>query len=473
MRPVPGRTARLSVLTLFVLACGPSGGTGTAGGGGTGGTGVPPGSGGSSGTGGAHGSGGAVGSGGAGGRGDSGAPGPTGSGGAASGGAPAASGGAPGSGGAGASGGRGGGASISGGSSGIAGLAGTNGASAGQGGGRGEGAGGAGARGAPVGPDPDAAARMACTGSDPITCHFGGQPGNYDVTVVLGGAAVASTSVQAEASRAMLNAIPTAAGTTQRLTFTVNVRQPEGQPLQDVPAGTPGLDLYLYGSGGTPPRLDGIGYTLAARPFLIYIAGDSTVCDYTDTDHGGWGQQLPPYFDFPVSVANYADSGESSGSFLNSSALFGAIESRLKTNDWVFIQFGHNDKDVAATAFHDNLTSYVKRVRAKGASPLLITPVARATFSGNTVTAQHVNNTGANLPEIVKQVATEQSVPVLDMTARTVQWLNHLGPNGWQGYHALGTDATHTNPAGAAVEAGFVRDLIRQANLTALTSRMR
>jgi len=222
-----------------------------------------------------------------------------------------------------------------------------------------------------------------------------------------------------------------------------------------------------------PPRLDGIGYAAAPSPFVIYIAGDSTVCDQTDPEYGGWGQQLPPYFNYPVSVANYADSGESSGSFLNSSSLFGAINSRLKANDWVLVQFGHNDKDVAAATFHDNMTAYVTRVKAKGAFPVLITPVARATFSGNTVTTQHVNNTGADLPAIIKQVATEQNVPVLDMTARTVQWLTQLGPSGWRQYHALGTDATHTNPAGAAVEAGFVVDLIKQANLTALVSRLR
>jgi lysophospholipase L1-like esterase len=324
-----------------------------------------------------------------------------------------------------------------------------------------------------VGPNPDPATRMICTGTDPIACHFGGQPGNYDVTVVLGGAAAGNTIVQAETLRAMLGATVTAAGTTQRFTFTVNVRQPEGQPIENVSPGTPGLDLYFLGNGGVAPQLSGIGYATAASPFMVYIAGDSTVCDQTDPAYGGWGQQLPPYFNYPVSVANYADSGESSGSFLNSGSLFGAINSRLKANDWVLVQFGHNDKDTTATAFHDNMTAYVTKVKAKGALPVLITPVARATFSGNTVTAQHINNTGADLPAIIRQVGTEQNVPVLDMTARTVEWLTQLGPKGWQAYHALGTDATHTNPAGAAVEAGFVVELMKQANLTALVSRMR
>ena len=47
------------------------------------------------------------------------------------------------------------------------------------------------------------------------------------------------------------------------------------------------------------------------------------------------------------------------------------------------------------------------------------------------------------------------------------------GRSGWRPYHALGTDATHTNAAGAAAVADLVRDLVREANLTALVSRMR
>ncbi len=331
-----------------------------------------------------------------------------------------------------------------------------------------------GAGGSPaVGPNPSAATRMICTGTDPIECHFGGAPGNYDVTVVLGGAAAGNTIVQAERLRTMLGAVATAAGETRRYTFTVNVRQPEGEPIQPVPPGTPGLDVYFLGNAGLPPQLQSIGYALAPAPFMVYVGGDSTVCDQPTLDYGGWAQQVPQYFNYPLSIANYADSGESSGSFLGSGALFGAIESRLHANDWVLLQFGHNDKTNTAANFHDNLTAMVTRVKAKGAFPVLVTPVARAQFVGNVVGPQHINGTGANLPVIVKQVATEQNVPVLDMTARTVQWLTQLGPNGWQQYHALGTDVTHTNPAGAAVEAGFVRDLIVQANLTPLVSRLR
>jgi len=325
----------------------------------------------------------------------------------------------------------------------------------------------------PLGPEPDAANLAACTGVDPISCHFGGPAGNYFVSVVLGGATAARTQVLSETRRVMLASVTTAPGEVRRLTFGVNVRQPEGEPIQDVPAGTAGLDLYFRGSDGSLPALSGIGFERAAEPFMIYVAGDSTVADQTGVDYGGWAQQLPQYFDYPVVVSNYADSGESSGSFLNARPLFGTVEANLRPNDWVLIQFGHNDKTVTAAQFHDNMTQLVSRVKAKAAFPVLLSPVARAQFDGQVVAPQHINGTGANLPEIVAQVAAEQNVPFLDLTARTSQWLTELGPGGWQAFHALGTDVTHTNDAGAAVEAGFVRDLILQSNLMPLVSRLR
>ena len=324
-----------------------------------------------------------------------------------------------------------------------------------------------------VGPEPTGAIRALCSGEAPISCHFGGAPGNYDVSVVLGGPAAANTTILAEARRVMLGPIATAAGETKRFSFVVNVRQPEGEPIQAVPAGTPGLDLYFQGSAGVAAAVQAIGYAPAASPLAIYVAGDSTVADQTDVEYGGWAQQLPRYFDYPVVVANYSDSGESSGSFLNARPLFGVIESQLKAGDYVLIQFGHNDKTVTAQQFHDNLTSLVTRTKAKAALPVLFTPVARAQFTGTQVSPQHINGTGADLPAIVAQVAAEQGVPMLDLTARTSAWLSEVGPNGWQAFHALGTDATHTNDAGAAVEAGFVRDLIVQANLGELVSRLR
>jgi lysophospholipase L1-like esterase len=327
-----------------------------------------------------------------------------------------------------------------------------------------------------VGPAPDSATRARCTGTSPIVCHFGGNPGNYSVTAVLGGSAAANTEVQAEMHRLMLQPVLTSAGTTQRYTFNVNVRMPEGQPVEDGPTeGTPGLDLYFYGSKGGPgetppagatvaPLLDSIGFTQATSPVGVYVAGDSTVCDQTDTDYAGWAQMLPAFFDYPISVANLADSGESAGSFLGNAKMWGAIKAAMGTGDWVLIQFGHNDSNDAGTSFHDNITTMVTQAKAKGAKPVLVTPPARATFSGQTLTAQFVY-AAFTVGTAMKQVASEQNVPLIDLTAVTTDWYNKMGPNGWQAYHALGTDKTHTNRAGALAIAGFAVSAIKTQSI--------
>ena len=331
--------------------------------------------------------------------------------------------------------------------------------------------------GTPVGPDPTAATRALCSTDSTtgeISCHFGGSPGNYDVTFVLGGSAAAKTEVQTETLREVLAEVDTDAGQTSRYSFTINVRQPEGQPVEAVAAGTPGLDMYFLGSA---PLLDSIGYAPTTNPTVLYIAGDSTVCDQTDPNYAGWGQLLPTYFNFGLSVANYADSGESSASFLGNGKLWGAIKAAMKANDCVLVQFGHNDKTISAADFQTNITAYVTQTKAKNAFPILVTPIARATFNGNTVTAQHTHTDSAgnlvDLPAIIRQVGVDQNVPVIDLTATTTAWLTQVGPKGWQAYHALGTDATHTNRAGAAINAGFVRDAVRALNITPLVSFLR
>jgi lysophospholipase L1-like esterase len=322
----------------------------------------------------------------------------------------------------------------------------------------------------PAGPAPalDPAALMKCTGTSPIRCSFGGPTGNYDVTVLLGGAAAGTTIAQAEQGRVMLPSVMTAAGETKMFSFTVNVRQPEGEPVEMRPSnGTPGLDVYFSGAA---PQLKGIGYAPAAKPFMIYIAGDSTTCDQP-AGLGGWGQSLPQFFDYPVSVANYADSGESSGSFLGNAKLFGAIKAALKPGDWVFAVFGHNDKTTSEKAFHDNMTAYVTQTRALGGFPLLLSPISRAQFNGNTLGPQHINSAGVNLPMVVKQVATETGAPFIDLTALTTTWLNGVGPSAVQTY--FNGQVTHTNVAGANAIAAIVHDALRQLGIPALTAYMR
>lgn len=243
---------------------------------------------------------------------------------------------------------------------------------------------------------------------------------------------------------------------TQRFSFGVNVRQPEGQPVQAVPAGTPGLQLYVHGAA---PHLNAVCVEpLTATP-KVWIASDSTACDQSDIAYAGWGQHLPQHFAAPVVVANYADSGESSSSVLASPKLWGAIKAGWKAGDWVLVQVGHNDKNVTASVFRQNMTAFVTQAQAAGVHIALLTPVARV---GYALAEQHQSSASANLPQIIKEVGQAHDVPVIDLTQKTWSWLQTVE---WQPYFALGTDRTHTNPAGAAVVAALVRDAIREQDL--------
>jgi lysophospholipase L1-like esterase len=277
------------------------------------------------------------------------------------------------------------------------------------------------------------------------------------VSVALGGKAAGDMYVEAESYRRMLGETTTTPGQTKSYSFVVNVRQPEGQPIQNGPNdGIPGLDVYIRGTG---PELSAICYEPAQAPAMIWIGGDSTVCDQSGTDYSGWGQHLPQFFDVPATIANYADSGESSGSFLNSASLFGAIKARWHAGDWFFVQLGHNDKNTTAETFKANMTSFVTQSKAAGVHIVLVTPTSRVGYS---LDAEHVNSTGANLPQIIRDIGKSESVPVIDLTVTTWNWLQTIT---WQNYFALGTDHTHTNPKGAEVIAGFVRDAVKTQGL--------
>jgi lysophospholipase L1-like esterase len=347
----------------------------------------------------------------------------------------------------------------------------------------------AGGTGIPAGyPTPTPANRMMCTtvgqsrspngamvcpggGAGPvcIQCLFGGstfnntnvataqatmEAGNYAVTVSVGGSSPGQTEIDAETNRVLLAPVSTTAGQSTTYAFVVNVRAKEGQPTENVAAGYPGLDLYFSGPTASPPQVSAIGFALvsaATKPVMVYVASDSTACDQSDTDYAGWGQMLPQFLAPPAGVANYADSGESSGSFLANAAEWTVVKNAMVAGDWVLIQFGHNDGSTSSSTFQSNITQMVMDAKAKGATPVLVAPPARATFSGQTLSDQSSLHAAD-----MQAVATAQKVAYIDLTSITTTWYNQLGPNGWQQYHALGTDKTHTNAAGAAKIAGFV-----------------
>jgi lysophospholipase L1-like esterase len=313
-----------------------------------------------------------------------------------------------------------------------------------------------------AGAGPTAAAQVeGCTGTAPIVCHFDVAPGTYDVTVILGDDQAGSTVVTAEARRTMLGATATDAGEQVTESFTVNVRDPEGQPTGDT--GSPGLDLSF---GGEAPRLSDLTVTAAQRQQL-FLAGDSTVCDQSTVPYTGWGQELPQFFTQGLSVANYADSGESSGSFLADARLFPTMSPLIGDGDVVLIQFGHNDKQTSAEDFRANLTGLIDGVRDEGGTPVLVTPIVRRWFNDdgtlNNGTALHVNGLGVDLPVEMRSLAEEEGVGLIDLTALTKQRVEELGPEDSEALYLTNEadDNTHLSERGATEFAQLVLGELR------------
>ncbi|MFF1304197.1 rhamnogalacturonan acetylesterase [Streptomyces sp. NPDC058307] len=290
-------------------------------------------------------------------------------------------------------------------------------------------------------------------------CHFDVPPGTYDVKVLLGGDTASSTAISGETRRSLLPETPAAAGERVSRSFTVNVRTPEGEPTG--PDGTPGLDLVL---GGSAPALAGIRVTPAHHTRQIFLVGDSTVCDQPGDPYSGWGQQLPQYLRKGVSVANYADSGESTVTYLAEPRLWATVQPLIRHGDLVLIQLAHNDKTTDEATYRANLETLVAGVREKGGNPVLVTPIVRRWFNSdgtlNNGTALLVNGLGVDHPAVIRSVAAAEDVPLIDLTAKTKSLVESLGVEGSKAIYLYNEkrDNTHTSVHGATVYAGLVRD---------------
>ena len=174
--------------------------------------------------------------------------------------------------------------------------------------------------------------------------------------------------------------------------------------------------------------------TTQTAQVTVFMIGDSTMANKPGTaaenPERGWGQNFGQFFLKGVKVDNHARNGASTKSFRDA-GLWAPVEEAMKDGDFVIIQFGHNDEktDAArhtdpATTFKEALARFVAETRAKGAHPILGTPIARRVFDkdGN-LTDTHGEYTSAT-----RQIARELQVTLLDMNKASDALLRELGP---------------------------------------------
>jgi lysophospholipase L1-like esterase len=323
----------------------------------------------------------------------------------------------------------------------------------------------------------------SCTSDKPFFFSVAITEGNYRVTVILGGPQASVTTVRAEGRRLMLEKIPTEPNASLTRSFDTNVRYPEiaGNPanlvkLKDREQGILNWDHKLtLEFNGDHPSVRSISIEPIPNEPTIYLAGDSTVVDQYYEPWAAWGQMLPRFFLPAVVIANHAESGETTRSFVTEKRL-DKIMSTIKSGDYLFIQFAHNDMKSGAVSLDDYkrlLADYIAQTRAKGATPVLVTSMNRRTFDDS----GHITNSFGGYPDAMREVAAQQKVALIDLNTMSKTLFETLGPEGsikaFMHYPANAyanqpkaiDDDTHFNSYGAYELARCIVHGIRESNL--------
>ncbi|MCP8898280.1 glycosyl hydrolase 115 family protein [Gilvimarinus xylanilyticus] len=283
---------------------------------------------------------------------------------------------------------------------------------------------------------PDCDEGDACVSDKPFTLAVDVPEGNYQVKAILGADRAAQTTIKAESRRLLLRSVVTAAGEQTEASFTVNRRSPQLETggrvsLNARETGPPMIahwDKYLTLEFlGSPAAVKALEITPVPETTTVFIAGDSTVTDQRKEPWAGWGQILPAFFDANVAIANHAESGRALFSFEAEHRLEKVLGA-MKPEDYLFIQFGHNDqKDKTEgagpfTTYKQDLREYIAAVRAKGGIVVLVTPMERRRWKDNKPT-----ETLTDFAQAVRQVGQEQGVAVIDLHRMSLEIYAALG----------------------------------------------
>jgi lysophospholipase L1-like esterase len=178
---------------------------------------------------------------------------------------------------------------------------------------------------------------------------------------------------------------------------------------------------------GSRPCVDAVEIGRAPEDMpVVYLMGDSTVCDQPTPPWNSWGQMLTRWLKPDVIVANNAESGETYASSISEQRL-AKVMATIKKGDYMFMQFGHNDMKagtVEETHYKESIRRYINDARSKGAIPVLVTSVNRRTFDAD----GKITNSLGDYPQAVRDVAKEEGTALIDLNEMSKTLYETLGP---------------------------------------------
>jgi len=250
-------------------------------------------------------------------------------------------------------------------------------------------------------------------------------------------------------------------------------------------AGSAGSSSSAGSAGSSAAGGSGGASNLSA--VSVYLAGDSTVSEYTldpkdPKSWAGWGQMLSPNYTSKVKVLDKAVGGRTARRFIQEGSL-AAILKLIQPGDYLLVQFGTNDSNTTAkytldgveypyfaaaeTDFKTYLQAYIDGALGKKAIPVLVTPPPR-----NSAYCKGPRSL-ANYGQAMLDLGKTDGVSVVDLGLKTHAYLTAICPKPTTAAQELffkinadaSIDGTHFQENGARIMAGFVADGIDEAKL--------
>ncbi len=173
----------------------------------------------------------------------------------------------------------------------------------------------------------------------------------------------------------------------------------------------------------------------------IYMMGDSTmkynnIFQYPQV---GWGQVLHLFAKNECLIEDHAENGRSTKSFI-AEGRFDVILSRLTKDDYVIVEFGHNDEKKQDPAryttpygtYQENLKYIAEEVLKKGANIVFATPITRHKFVDGVCVNSHLD-----YPDAMLDFCKQYGYTCIDMNKLTIDLYNQVGEEESKKYHMI------------------------------------
>lgn len=236
--------------------------------------------------------------------------------------------------------------------------------------------------------------------------------------------------------------------------------------------------------------LSSFSFYLWKQKPTLYIIGDSTVRNGDGSGKNkqwGWGSFIAEYFDTTkISIQNNAIGGRSSRTFITEGR-WDKVLNNLKKGDYVLMQFGHNDagplddtarargtikgigneskeiynpitkKQEVVYSYGWYMRKYVQEAKAKGAIPIVCSLIPRNQWKDG-----KLQRSGDSYAKWAADIAKEEGTYFIDLNNLIADSYDKMDTAKVSSFFY--GDHTHTNEAGARMNASVVVNELKKIN---------